>query len=478
MTQPNFFDFYANGVKILDEYNNVYKEDEPCIEIDDIKAAIGGKYQEKREQTKKRRPISTQSNEKSDQFSDKRSYEHIKFNSPTVSTSEISSPINKPIVPKSEFRSPINKPIVPKSEFRSPVIKQIASTNEIRSPIAKTTVPTSEFRSPINKPIVPKSEFWSPVIKSIASTNEIRSPIAPTSEFRSPVIKPIASTNEISSPIVKSSFEDIIQNFQNGKSRVNGKSLTKSPVVKPERNDFSAFSYRDDDDLLLDAVEDLNQTANNSVNKQTKNKLKRNLESDDLEHLPPKKRFLKQWLTQNSQTNDPIPVVEIDSVSQDIIEIDSNQSSDHKSSNENSPKITDFFSKQKSRPSSQTPTTSSTADNKENQNCGTKFNFFKPPEISKIQVDSRVQNISGYKILVDKYSDLFEEIQHFNEVQILSISPIFESNDSLIIKGPTGSGKSTVLEFSIIKLLNELNSANFKVLFIDPAKVICTEKYK
>ena len=254
-------------------------------------------------------------------------------------------------------------------------------------------------------------------------------------------------------------------------------------------------------------------------------RFKRSLPDSDV-HLPPKKRLLRKWMIENRQTNSHIEVAvrgEPDIVLLDddfdfgpldaINEPMSNEPSVNselsmreeyertetevlhhpaagpsakqpKKQPKNQPKnqqpsnkITDFFQPRKSTNNSPNPSQEANGQSAVGD-LAKEFTYFKPPQIVPIKPDQRLENNSGYQILIDKYSDLFDGIQHFNEVQIGSISLVFESDDSFVLKATTSSGKSTVLEFAIIKLLHELKSTAFKVILIEPMKAIINEKYK
>lgn len=261
--------------------------------------------------------------------------------------------------------------------------------------------------------------------------------------------------------------------------------IPKSPDKECSNELKANFSQIHKIDKLNESLDQRNKSDLDLFDNSTIHSRKRsNDHLEDSQYLPPKKRWALSW--QNSQiASDTIDLSssssstysspKLISTSTENGLICTSESSSQKASailremstpkltsqphSNRSPSITSSTNLGESNSTHKTPETSKSPtneaaplnntpelDNKTQSTNNQKslkkiFNYFKAPQVSKIQADERMQNNFGYKILVEEYSDLFEEFQHFNEVQIRSISPIFESNKSLVVKSPTGSGK-------------------------------------
>ncbi|KAK6627517.1 hypothetical protein RUM44_009995 [Polyplax serrata] len=99
-------------------------------------------------------------------------------------------------------------------------------------------------------------------------------------------------------------------------------------------------------------------------------------------------------------------------------------------------------------------------------------------ELVPTQYNTNYQTIED---LPRKYRQIFQHYTCFNSVQSQVISHVFDSDNSLVIAAPTGSGKTAVLELVIIKLLMDLENVNynrdFKIVYVCPVKALCRERY-
>ena len=275
----------------------------------------------------------------------------------------------------------------------------------------------------------------------------------------------------------KESFKEVIMKYQQ--------------IENVKKINFDQFKFS----------ENVNSSVINcQKNEENRASLKRSLDDED-KKLPIKKRFLKRWLQSqasqavnednlsrsneilsnslNSQLiNDRMHQTNNATVDQSINakrSLDLNKSNSSKS---NYPK--DFF--ERKRQSSEKAIETINLDEIVTSGKKTKsvFKYFKPPKetASKVEVDQRLQNNLAFDMLINKYSDLFKEIQQFNEVQISSMSLVFESNDSFVIKSSSSSGILTVFEFAIVKLINELKPNEFKVILIEQITQLANKRFE
>lgn len=83
--------------------------------------------------------------------------------------------------------------------------------------------------------------------------------------------------------------------------------------------------------------------------------------------------------------------------------------------------------------------------------------------------------------LPEKFRRLFSSYPCFNAVQSQVFDDIFESNQSVVVAAPTGSGKTVVFELAITKVLMDLDKMkyknDFKMIYISPVKALCRERF-
>ncbi|MCJ1284418.1 Sec63 [Xylographa opegraphella] len=77
--------------------------------------------------------------------------------------------------------------------------------------------------------------------------------------------------------------------------------------------------------------------------------------------------------------------------------------------------------------------------------------------------------------LPDRFRSIFS-YQVFNAVQSKCFQSIYKSNDNLVLSAPTGSGKTVVMELAICRLVSELRSGQFKIVYMAPTKSLCAER--
>lgn len=77
--------------------------------------------------------------------------------------------------------------------------------------------------------------------------------------------------------------------------------------------------------------------------------------------------------------------------------------------------------------------------------------------------------------LPDRIRAVFKH-NYLNAVQSKSFSSIYESNDNFVLSAPTGSGKTTILELAICRLIATSQPHQFKVIYQAPTKALCSER--
>ncbi|XP_037028918.1 probable ATP-dependent DNA helicase HFM1 [Bradysia coprophila] len=78
-----------------------------------------------------------------------------------------------------------------------------------------------------------------------------------------------------------------------------------------------------------------------------------------------------------------------------------------------------------------------------------------------------------------KYRHIFEKFANFNRMQSEIIDKVLQTDKSIVVSAPTGSGKTVILELAIVRLLRKIDEAankdEFKIIYIAPIKALCNE---
>lgn len=520
----SYLDWYANENKIIDAFTN--DENEPYVEVDDMNEVINGQYQAKKNEIKKQQSDNGAS--KSVTF---RSPLTTKDQSPSISsnsafqsaaTARDGQSTNGPIQNRSAAKTG-QRPSPPETPSRPSfmeIVKQ-CKAERIEPKLKPPAAPLTTRRSPGEQtPPIKRPAERSSLTKHSAAINTALHLNFEQFKFQDNndtfFDHSMLNSGKVNTKRVKNERQAPIE-----ERKIEVEEIRQPSGYQPPRFDQSHQQPFDQSHQ-----QPLNQSSKRASPQRSPSEptspqpslserpgsFKRSLPDSDF-HLPPKKRLLRKWMIQTGQMNgievsvrgepdivlidDDFDFIPLDVMNSEPSMREENERTESAMIDESevhlvqlneppaklpknhqpSHKITDFFQPRKSTNSS--PNLSQARNEQEAAGYPAKeFNYFKPPQIVRIEPDQRLENNSGYRILIDKYSDLFEEFQHFNEVQIGSISLVFETNDSFVLKATTSSGKSTVLEFAIIKLLNELKSAAFKVILVEPVKAIINEKYK
>ncbi|TVY57869.1 ATP-dependent DNA helicase MER3 [Lachnellula cervina] len=87
-----------------------------------------------------------------------------------------------------------------------------------------------------------------------------------------------------------------------------------------------------------------------------------------------------------------------------------------------------------------------------------------------------IQLVSTYE-LPDRTRSVFP-FQLFNAVQSKCFTPIYRTNDNVVVSSPTGSGKTALLELAICRLVEGYGSGQFKIVYQAPTKSLCSERMR
>ena len=79
--------------------------------------------------------------------------------------------------------------------------------------------------------------------------------------------------------------------------------------------------------------------------------------------------------------------------------------------------------------------------------------------------------------LPDRFRSVFPFL-FFNAIQSRCYSTAYFSNHNLVVSAPTGGGKTAILELTICRLLTDLNTDQFKVVYMAPTKSLCSERQR
>ncbi|XP_064459339.1 probable ATP-dependent DNA helicase HFM1 [Ornithodoros turicata] len=90
--------------------------------------------------------------------------------------------------------------------------------------------------------------------------------------------------------------------------------------------------------------------------------------------------------------------------------------------------------------------------------------------------------ILRYMLETEKYCSIFKEFPYFNRVQSEVFDDVMNSDSSLVVAAPTGSGKTVIFELALIRLLmrksfQEIDRSS-RAIHMVPLKAICAERYK
>uniref|UniRef100_A0A0E0KIW7 RNA helicase n=1 Tax=Oryza punctata TaxID=4537 RepID=A0A0E0KIW7_ORYPU len=79
-----------------------------------------------------------------------------------------------------------------------------------------------------------------------------------------------------------------------------------------------------------------------------------------------------------------------------------------------------------------------------------------------------------------RYESLYSAFKHFNPIQTQVFTALYNSDDSVLVAAPTGSGKTICAEFSILRNHRKAVSgdSNMRVVYVAPIEALAKERYK
>jgi len=79
--------------------------------------------------------------------------------------------------------------------------------------------------------------------------------------------------------------------------------------------------------------------------------------------------------------------------------------------------------------------------------------------------------------LPDRCRSIFP-FKNFNAVQSKCFETIYRGDSNFVLSAPTGSGKTTIFELAICRLIGSFTSGEYKVVYQAPTKSLCSERLK
>ena len=80
--------------------------------------------------------------------------------------------------------------------------------------------------------------------------------------------------------------------------------------------------------------------------------------------------------------------------------------------------------------------------------------------------------------LPDRFRSLFTAFPVFNAVQSKCFQAVYNGDHNVVLAAPTGSGKTTIMELAICRVLANLKDTRFKVIYMAPTKSLCSERFR
>uniref|UniRef100_A0A182JXB3 DNA 3'-5' helicase n=1 Tax=Anopheles christyi TaxID=43041 RepID=A0A182JXB3_9DIPT len=72
----------------------------------------------------------------------------------------------------------------------------------------------------------------------------------------------------------------------------------------------------------------------------------------------------------------------------------------------------------------------------------------------------------------------FPKLKAFNNVQQTVAKTVLQTDDSIVVNAPTGSGKTVILELAMLKLAEQTKDVPYRIVYIAPTRSLCAEKFQ
>uniref|UniRef100_A0A182VSL4 DNA 3'-5' helicase n=1 Tax=Anopheles minimus TaxID=112268 RepID=A0A182VSL4_9DIPT len=74
--------------------------------------------------------------------------------------------------------------------------------------------------------------------------------------------------------------------------------------------------------------------------------------------------------------------------------------------------------------------------------------------------------------------EAFPKLKAFNKVQLAVAKTVIQTDSSIVVNAPTGSGKTVILELAMVKLARQAKDSPFRILYLAPTRSLCAEKFQ
>uniref|UniRef100_A0A182SQL1 Helicase ATP-binding domain-containing protein n=1 Tax=Anopheles maculatus TaxID=74869 RepID=A0A182SQL1_9DIPT len=74
--------------------------------------------------------------------------------------------------------------------------------------------------------------------------------------------------------------------------------------------------------------------------------------------------------------------------------------------------------------------------------------------------------------------EAFPKLTAFNKIQLAVAKTVMQTDDSIVVNAPTGSGKTVILELAMVKLACHAKDSTFRILYLAPTRSLCAEKFQ
>ncbi|XP_049301261.1 probable ATP-dependent DNA helicase HFM1 [Anopheles funestus] len=103
-----------------------------------------------------------------------------------------------------------------------------------------------------------------------------------------------------------------------------------------------------------------------------------------------------------------------------------------------------------------------------------------PFDTEKIHGDS--SELSDQTFTIDDLDpatrEAFPKLKAFNKVQLAVAKTVIQTDSSIVVNAPTGSGKTVILELAMAKLARQAKDSPFRILYLAPTRSLCAEKFQ